>query len=231
MTEALIPTEVVLPSKIERDPEEVIQEATHAANAVRKIIVEKGLARRIGSGEHVEYEGWLTVGRFYGCIPDIEWSRPVKDSDGKITGYEARACLIHLATGRVISHAESMCSWTEDNWKNRDEFAVRSMSETRAASKALRMVFGWVMVLAGYKPTPAEEMPSNPQSSSQSSSRRGRPAKAAEGDSWRDLFRDSIKDIPTEKLARVLGEHGYESVDQIPSRDVALTIYNALKEK
>src|SRR5207245_1234555 len=29
-----------------------------------------------------------------------------------------------------------------------------------ACAKALRLVFGWVVVLAGYKPTPAEEMQS-----------------------------------------------------------------------
>jgi hypothetical protein len=33
------------------------------------------------------------------------------------------------------------------------------MAQTRASSKALKGATGWLMVLAGYKPTPAEEMP------------------------------------------------------------------------
>lgn len=37
-------------------------------------------------------------------------------------------------------------------------FQLRSMAQTRACSKTLRNVFAWVVVLAGYKPTPAEEM-------------------------------------------------------------------------
>jgi hypothetical protein len=32
------------------------------------------------------------------------------------------------------------------------------MAQTRAGSKALRNALAWVVVLAGYKPTPAEEM-------------------------------------------------------------------------
>jgi len=35
---------------------------------------------------------------------------------------------------------------------------IASMAQTRACAKALRNVLSWVVVLAGYKPTPAEEM-------------------------------------------------------------------------
>jgi hypothetical protein len=35
---------------------------------------------------------------------------------------------------------------------------LRSMAQTRAAAKALRNVLAWVVVLAGYRPTPAEEL-------------------------------------------------------------------------
>lgn len=37
-------------------------------------------------------------------------------------------------------------------------FQLASMAQTRANSKALRNVLAWVVVLAGYRPTPAEEM-------------------------------------------------------------------------
>jgi len=40
-------------------------------------------------------------------------------------------------------------------------FQLRSMAGTRAASKALSLRFRWVVVLAGYKPTPAEEVDDN----------------------------------------------------------------------
>jgi hypothetical protein len=37
-------------------------------------------------------------------------------------------------------------------------FQLASMAQTRAGAKALRNAFAWVVVLAGYQPTPAEEM-------------------------------------------------------------------------
>jgi len=37
-------------------------------------------------------------------------------------------------------------------------FQLASMAQTRAGAKALRNRLAWVVVLAGYKPTPAEEM-------------------------------------------------------------------------
>jgi hypothetical protein len=37
-------------------------------------------------------------------------------------------------------------------------FQLRSMAQTRACAKALRNVLAWVVVLAGYRPTPAEEI-------------------------------------------------------------------------
>lgn len=37
-------------------------------------------------------------------------------------------------------------------------FQLRSMAQTRASSKVLSLVFKWVVVLAGYNPTPAEEV-------------------------------------------------------------------------
>jgi hypothetical protein len=37
-------------------------------------------------------------------------------------------------------------------------FQLKSMAQTRACAKVLRNVLAWVVVLAGYKPTPAEEL-------------------------------------------------------------------------
>ena len=47
----------------------------------------------------------------------------------------------------------------EPTWKGRPDYARRSMAATRATSKVCRLAFSWVMVLAGFQPTPAEEIP------------------------------------------------------------------------
>ena len=45
----------------------------------------------------------------------------------------------------------------EPNWRDKPDYALRSMSQTRATSKALRLPLGFVVALAGYEVTPAEE--------------------------------------------------------------------------
>jgi hypothetical protein len=60
----------------------------------------------------------------------------------------------------MISSAEASCLRDEPNWRTKPEYQLKSMAQTRASAKALRNVLAWVVVLAGYKPTPAEEMPS-----------------------------------------------------------------------
>jgi hypothetical protein len=47
----------------------------------------------------------------------------------------------------------------ERTWSQRDAYARRSMAITRATGKAFRLGFSWIMTLAGYEPTPWEEMP------------------------------------------------------------------------
>jgi hypothetical protein len=42
-------------------------------------------------------------------------------------------------------------------------FQMASMAQTRAAAKVLRNVLSWVVVMAGYRPTPAEELDATPQ--------------------------------------------------------------------
>jgi len=54
--------------------------------------------------------------------------------------------------------AYGLCASTEPNWANKPEFQLMSMAQTRAAGKVLRLLLGWIVTLAGYEPTPAEEM-------------------------------------------------------------------------
>ena len=58
-----------------------------------------------------------------------------------------------------------MCMDDEKKWKDSPAFQIRSMAQTRAAAKCLRNVLAWVVVMAGYAPTPAEEMDSSRTSS------------------------------------------------------------------
>lgn len=66
---------------------------------------------------------------------------------------------IKTATGDVVGSAQAMVSRGEETWSRREDYALRSMAETRAESRAYRRAIGWIVNLAGFSATPQEEMP------------------------------------------------------------------------
>jgi len=129
-----------------------------AADALIEVVKKAGLARNLGGKEYLFYEAWLTLARFFQLTPKVEWTRPFRlEEGGKIVGWEARAVVVD-AEGREIAAAEAFCGRDEKNWEKRPHYALRSMAQTRACAKALRSVLSWIVVLAGFQPTPAEEI-------------------------------------------------------------------------
>jgi hypothetical protein len=81
----------------------------------------------------------------------------------EVNGFDWEACVeVRTAGGVVVGRAEAMVSRAEEKWSRRDDYALRSMAETRAESRAWRKAIGWIVHLAGYNPTPAEEMGHSP---------------------------------------------------------------------
>ncbi len=142
------------------DPVEVLEHASRVAQALKDVIDRQGLVTRIQGREHVRVEGWTTLGSMLVVVPVVEWTRRTED------GWEARVEARTLDC-RVVGAAEASCSKQERTWKSRDDYALRSMAQTRATSKALRGPLGFVVTLAGYEATPAEEMPADGPESAQ----------------------------------------------------------------
>jgi len=140
------------------DPRGEVARAHEMAKVLRDVVRQARLSKAFSRGgkEHLFFEAWQTIGRFFGCAAEIEWSRPIWHAD-HVIGWEARARVVDQ-TGRAVAAAESMCAKDEPAWRDRPAYAIRSMAQTRASAKALRQAFAWVAVLAGYSPTPAEEM-------------------------------------------------------------------------
>lgn len=137
-------------------PDEVLREAGRAAQALKDVISKKKNPVIFNGEQYLEFEDWQTIGRFYGITAKVISSNFVEFGD--VQGFEARACAFHVASGKEISCADSMCLNDEKNWTRKPLFQLKSMAQTRACVKALRNVLSWVAVLGGYKPTPAEEM-------------------------------------------------------------------------
>ena len=157
-----------------RNPVIVLAEAKKAAQALMTVVSQKAKPVIINGERYLEFEDWMTVARFYGLTVKVKKTQLI--DLGGVRGYEAEAEVIRNSDGMVISGADAMCLNDEDKWSSRAKyeyvdgvktktgeipvplFQLRSMAQTRACAKALRNVLSWVVVLAGFKPTPAEEM-------------------------------------------------------------------------
>jgi hypothetical protein len=149
------------------DPAEIVQRATAVAEQLKDVLVKQQLISRIKNREHVRVEGWTLLGTMLGIFPVCTWTRKLDN------GWEARVEARTLS-GAVVGAAEAECLRSESTWSSRDDYALRSMAQTRATSKALRQPLGFVVSLAGFDPTPAEEMP------------RDTPASGSDGDPYNE---------------------------------------------
>ena len=146
------------PARVHPTPAEILAEAHTCASKLREVV---GLTKPVmfKGEQYLEFEAWQTAGKFYRLTVDVAWSKymEIPAPTGAIRGFEARATVLD-EYGQEVSAAEALCLQDEENWKAKPLFQLRSMAQTRACAKALRNVLAWVVVLAGYRPTPAEEM-------------------------------------------------------------------------
>lgn len=141
---------------VNRNPESILGEARKAAQSLQNIVSQKKKPVILNGEQYLEFEDLQTLGRFYGISSKVISTSFVEY--GGVQGFEARAVAIRNEDGMEVSAAEAACLGDEPKWKTKPLFQLKSMSQTRACAKALRNVLAWVVVLAGYKPTPAEEM-------------------------------------------------------------------------
>lgn len=134
-------------------PAEVITQATAIATELARLIDNRQLYSKISGRRYVRVEGWTTLGAMLGVLPRED--QVIRYEDGT---YEATVSLIRVNDGAVIGRGSAICGIDEATWQKRPEYARRSMAVTRATGKAFRLGFSWIMTLAGYEPTPAEEV-------------------------------------------------------------------------
>ena len=143
--------------------------AVNVANTLAPLVrsqglVEKGLNKSNPEQEYVRVEGWEVLGTFLGIVPVTTIIKEVTNSKGRVVGYVARATLYQnpiiendeIVGGTVIARAEAQA---DKSGFQKDLFAIASMAQTRALGKAYRMGLSWIMKMAGFEGTFAEDMP------------------------------------------------------------------------
>lgn len=125
------------------------------ATQLKSLIIENHLYTDIKGKNYVNVEGWQIAGAFTGAFPVVE---KVEDlSQGLTYKYRAEVSL-RDKEGNQVGYGVAICTNKEAGKRNFDEYAVASMAQTRAVGKAYRMKIGWLLKVAGYETTPAEEM-------------------------------------------------------------------------
>lgn len=133
--------------------DEKIEVASKIAGSLQKVITNCNLSQKIGNSQYVTVDGWETLGTMLGCTPCVE--EVIELPSDKRNHYVYQATVTVRQGETIISRASAVA---EKNNIQTDRPAVYSMAQTRALGKAYRMALGWIMKLAGYESTPAEEM-------------------------------------------------------------------------
>ena len=133
------------------NPNDIMSFATN----LKDLIIQNNLYTNIRGKNYVNVEGWQIAGAFTGVIPIVENVENL--SQGTIYKYRAEVSL-RDKDGNKVGYGVAICTNKEPGKTNFDEYAVASMAQTRAVGKAFRMKIGWLLKIAGYETTPAEEM-------------------------------------------------------------------------
>ena len=158
-------TELVVQEQSFLAPKELIEHATIAANELFRIVDEQKLYVNIQKKEGVRpflmAEAWQTIVALDNASLVTEWCEPVLDSQGETIAYKAKVNVIK--DGEVKASGIMPCGMDEFPTRGQQGYAkhraAMSSAQTWAGAKAARGKYAWVAVLAGYEPTPENEMP------------------------------------------------------------------------
>ena len=144
-------------------PSATIARVAELATELNKIIEERNLFSTIKGRKHVRVEAWTLCGTLVGVFPVLVDCEPcvIPDKKDDTKFHHGFTAFVEARTidGNVVGAARAYCMRNENTWAARDDYALASMAQTRATSKALRQPLGFVVEMAGYNATPYEEMP------------------------------------------------------------------------
>ena len=137
---------------IMESPERAVEVLNNIKANFAKLLKDNGEIIKVKGKDYVRYEGWVTIATAMGIMPQVT---DLVKSNGT---YQAKAIAILIKTGATIGAGFGICSKNEPNWKDKPDFAIASMSQTRACGKALKTILSGVITHLGFEATPAEEI-------------------------------------------------------------------------
>lgn len=134
------------------------------AELLKAYVNKNGLALDKGGKTYLLAEAWQFVAHLKKLIPTYESVSEItetKDGGGKAIRYltVTTTCrLLREDTLDEVSRSTIVATSLEGFLKDKPAYAVWGMSETRAFSRAIRNIYGYIARDAGYQATPWEEI-------------------------------------------------------------------------
>jgi hypothetical protein len=255
-------SEVVIPEldqtlqiRMGRNPSTVIEEAAICAKALMGAVQKNEWAIYLGGKKpHLMFVAWAFLATMYRVTPRVVSGSTRLVEIGGVIGFEAEAEAFHIPSQSIISTGNAMCLNDEENWglrpkyegkgENRRKigevpvplFQLRSMAQTRAKAHALKGPFSWIVAMAGYSPTTAENitgpapdaaanqrMRPPQQKESPQSTASDAPAKITERQASRIWGLAHSANKPKEEVIRILKHFGFEQ-----AADVTVDVYEQI---
>ncbi|MFZ1008361.1 MAG: hypothetical protein WAN65_16080 [Candidatus Sulfotelmatobacter sp.] len=226
--------------RLVRKPREALAEATEAAGLLMDYVNKNKLSRKFGGEkEHLYIEAWQFLAHMYGIVASSPSCEPFQDEITTARGFVAIGEARMISTGIVIAQATAMCMDDEDNWDERPkyeydngkrtkvdmvkvpDFQLRGMAQTRAMSRVLRGVLAFVVVLAEYSPTPAEEMTNGNRSTNVAVSAGATRGDSVEGNRINDAQRKRLfakmysSGIGRDQFFKMLKDYGFATAYEV----------------
>lgn len=129
-------------------------EAVQMADLLKKLVIQQNLYVNIKGKNYAMVDGWQLAGFLTGM--NVMVDEPKNISATSEIKYSATARI--FKGEKLVGIGYALCSSKEATKKGFDEYAILSMSQTRAIGKAYRNKIGFIMKLAGFQSTPGEEM-------------------------------------------------------------------------
>lgn len=137
-----------------RTLELTMEQAQAIARQLTDYVERAGLVVTINRNRYVRIEGWQLLCHLVNLpFPSIVEVKELPYEQG--CAYRACAEVVYRG---VRYRAYAICESAEPNWRGKPRYALMSMAQTRAVGKLLRLLLGFLMPLAGYAATPAEEV-------------------------------------------------------------------------
>ena len=115
------------------NPADFVSKSQEYAKALVDVVENQELYANIQGKKYVTFEGWQFLGSMLptAITPQTEWVNEIKDENtGEILGFKARVLALDV-NGNQRGASESVCMFSERNWKGKDLSLIHISEPTR----------------------------------------------------------------------------------------------------